>query len=221
MYSVGNVRGPLVDPNNRTARILRDWDEITDKLERFIEAGHGETEHAKLAYAALTIMETGIRAGNEESAEGRICINKFSPNFEQSVQTFGVTTLQRRHVQVGESVKLDFIGKKAVQQVLETKNPTLIKYAPPTDNTETPWLGIDYPSLFKFVEKSIGFMYTPKDLRRARVNQIFVRHLETAAKINKKTVAQLIALTADEIGHTKSVCKRSYISSFLLFSLEV
>jgi hypothetical protein len=63
-------------------------------------------------------------------------------------------------------------------------------------------------------------MYTPKDLRRAKVNQIFVRHLETAPKINKKAVAQLIALTADEIGHTKSVCKRSYISGFLLFSLE-
>jgi DNA topoisomerase IB len=221
MYSVGNTKGVLVNPDNRCARLLADWDELTDKLSRFIEAGHGETEHARLAYAALLIMETGIRAGNEESAEGRICINKFSPNFEQSVQTFGVTTLQRRHVQVGQSLTLDFIGKKAVQQKLETANSVLIQYAPPVDSSESSWLEIDYPSLCKFVAKYIGFMYTPKDLRRARVNQIFVRHLEAAPKVNKKTVAKLIALTADEIGHSKSVCKRSYISSFLLFSLEV
>src|SRR3972149_7984311 len=162
MYSVGNTKGQLVNPDNRCARILRDWEELTEKLERFVAAGHGETEHARLAYAALLIMETGIRPGNEESAEGRVSVNKFSPNFGQPVQTFGVTTLQRRHVQITECLTLDFIGKKAVQQTLSTKNPTLIKYAPPIDSSETSWLGIDYPSLFVFVAKSIGFMYTPK-----------------------------------------------------------
>jgi DNA topoisomerase IB len=221
MYQVGNVKGQLTDPDNRCARILRDWDEITGKLERSIEAGYGETEHARLAYAALMIMETGIRPGNEESAEGRVSVNKYSPNFGLPVQTFGVTTLQRRHVQVGESLTLDFIGKKAVQQNLSTKNPTLIKYAPPVDDTEQSWLGIDYPSLFKFVEKHIGFMYTPKDLRRAKVNQIFLDYLESELnKPTKKDIRNMIKATAEEIGHTPAVCKRSYISGFLLFSLE-
>ena len=217
--SVGNVRGHFSNPDNRAAKLLAEWKNLSAKFERMVVDGKGKTETARLAYAALLIMETGIRVGNEESAKGRECINKHSPHCGKQVQTFGVTTLLNKHVKKsGTELTLQFVGKKAVEQSLTTNNPIFLQFAPSGDS-ELSWLEIDYPLLFRFLKRYVGRQFTPKDLRRAKVNQVFLSLLAGAKDPNKKAVRELIAQTAEIIGHTKGVCKRSYLSSVLIDDL--
>ena len=218
-YSVGNLNGHNSNPDNRSAKLLNRWPELTAKFERMVQAGNGRTETARLAYAVLLIMKTAIRVGNEESAEGRVSINKWSPNFGQSVQTYGVTTLRNSHVVKCEAgLHLTFVGKKAVEQKLFTDNPTLKEYCPQGPADEL-WLGIDYPTLFAFVKRYVGDAFTPKDIRRAKVNKVFLSLLAETQEVNKKTIRSLIEKTAEIIGHTKAVCKRSYLSPILLAAI--
>ena len=218
-YSVGNLNGHNSNPDNRSAKLLNRWPELTAKFERMVQAGNGRTETARLAYAVLLIMKTAIRVGNEESAEGRVSINKWSPNFGQSVQTYGVTTLRNSHVVKCEAgLHLTFVGKKAVEQKLFTDNPTLKEYCPQGPADEL-WLGIEYPTLFAFVKRCVGDAFTPKDIRRAKVNKVFLELLSEVETVNKKTIRSLIEKTAEIIGHTKAVCKRSYLSPILLAAI--
>ena len=216
--SIGNVRGHFSNPDNRAAKLLAEWHNLSAKFERMIEAGDGKTENARLAFATLLIMETGIRVGNEESAKGRVSINKHSPLCGKEVSTFGVTTLLNQHVSNSNhhQLKLQFLGKKAVNQSLSTKHPTLLRFAP-AGESDSLWLGIDYLLLRKFIKRYVGRQFTPKDLRRAKVNLVFLSLLKGAnTPINKKVVRQLIEETASCIGHTKGVCKKSYLSPILL-----
>lgn len=146
-----------------------------------------------------------------------------------TVQTYGLTTLLHEHVEKGKkSFTLSFTGKKAVEQELVVTNPTLVKYRP-TGNAGELWLGIDYWTLYKFIKKSIGPKYKPKDLRTAAVNRMFCQHfhevheetfLEQSTKSGRKAVLRAaIGYTAETIGHTVGVCRSAYLSPNLLHNI--
>jgi DNA topoisomerase IB len=229
----------------RAAKLLSQWQELHDKFADMVVRGHGVTEQARHAYALLLTMETGIRIGNEGSAEGFVCENRKvagkdypekgikqgdviwqHPLYGQTVQTFGVTTLLHEHVEAfPDRLEFCFTGKKIVEQNLIARDPTLLAYAP-TGNRKALFLGIDKVSLTKFVKRYVGRQFSPKDMRTACVNLKFVkrfaRHYADAFEATatkggrKKLIAEAIEKTAEEIGHTKSVCKSAYLSSPLL-----
>lgn len=222
---VGNVRGHFKTKENRAAKLIAVWDDLESKFEDMIVRGNGETETARLAYACLTMMETGIRVGNEGSAEGFVCENKYHEMFGKEVQTFGLTTLLKKHVSVSrKKLEISFTGKKLVEQNLVIVRKSLIEFAPETDD-ET-WLGIDYNGFKKFVKRYVGRNFSPKDIRTAKVNKLFVerfvadtlaKYIEASRKSDRKRLlSETIEATAEVIGHTKSVCKSAYLSSPLL-----
>jgi DNA topoisomerase IB len=193
--------------------------------------GGAKTETSLLAYATLLMMETGIRVGNEESAEGFVSVNKWHEKHGQLVQTFGLTTLLGRHVRVRAGVlTLSFVGKKIVDQTLRTADPFLVGYAPVPDGSEERWLGVEYPALYKFVKKYVGRAYKPKDIRAAKVNRLFIDNFAgpraatfaTAAKKSdrNRAVKECIEVTAETIGHTPGVCRSAYMSKHLLSVLK-
>lgn len=256
LQHVGKVRGSFKTKEHRAAKLIAQWDDLTAKLERMVVKGRGQTEQARHAYAVLTIMETGIRVGNEGSAEGWISenqrlalkddperVNPFSgvkgikegdviwrsPHYGQMVKTFGLTTLLHEHVEVKrDRLLLSFTGKKMVNQELVITNSVLIRFAPkmwgkrPGDR----WLGVEYGSLKRFVRRFVGQGFTPKDLRTAKVNLLFVQLWEagyapafeaaTRKADRKRLLSEAIGETAERIGHTKGVCKSSYLSGSLL-----
>jgi DNA topoisomerase IB len=190
------------------------------------------------------MMETGIRTGNEGSAEGWICVNQIvcrktnkakglkkgdiiwrHPEYGKHVSTYGLTTLLQDHVsphiQNRPGLTISFTGKKLVDQKLTTKHPTLIKYCP-NNGQGNLWLGISYPQLKKFVKKYVGSKYTPKDLRMIFVNLFGVDpHKKdfaaaTTKSGRKKILSDAIEETANIIGHTKSVCRSAYLSQPML-----
>jgi DNA topoisomerase IB len=241
--NLGKVRGHFKDKSNRIAKLVFEWPELESKMDSFVQRGQ-TTYHARLAYAVLLMMETGIRTGNETSAEGWICQNEIiarkdnpqksikkgdviwrHPQYGQFVQTFGLTTLQHRHIRRYKTkLRIDFVGKKLVDQSIFTRHPTLIRLCPRGKSNEL-FLDITYNDLKKFVKKYVGCQYTPKDLRMAKANLVFIDlfagrlpcYIQATTKRDRKQIlGDTIEQTASIIGHTKSVCKSAYLSQPLL-----
>ena len=105
------------DKHNRMVKLALRFEELSEKFDRMIEKGGYVTDTARCALACKMMMYTGIRIGNEGSAEGYI--TKPHPNSKKEpefVQTYGLTTLLPEHVLVkGRKVFLNFIGKKQVE----------------------------------------------------------------------------------------------------------
>ena len=224
--AVGKIRGRMTNKENRAAKIIDRWPELQDKFRGMVVRGNGRTETARLAYGVLVMMETGIRVGNEGSAEGLICENKWSEFYGKLMKTYGLTTLLHRHVTRGKGkYSLRFTGKKGVAQELIVEDKLLVEYAPDRGARDESWLNITYPELFKFVKRSVGAKFNPKDIRTAKVNLLFCETWNskdaeftkaTTKSARKKVVREAIVEVADKIGHTPGVCRSSYLSRGVL-----
>ena len=229
---VGNPRGHFAAKENRAAKLVLMWPDIKKKMETLLLRGGGTSETARHAYGVLLMMETGIRIGNESSAEGFVCENKFSPYFGQTVKTYGLTTLLGQHVRLEDGdLFVDFVGKKGVEQCLRTDHPLLVKHLPDVFPTQ-PLLNITENSLRKFIHRYIGGKFKAKDLRTAKVNIEFAKVMSsplhgeaflnaTSKSGRKKAVANAIEEVAQFIGHTKGVCRSAYISCHVLTFLTL
>lgn len=253
IQNVGNTRGHFSKKENRAAKLLDMWSDLETKMIGMIKRGNGKSESARHAYGVLLMMETGIRIGNESSAEGWVCDfeilakedgeyksgdkkgKKFRkgdviyqhPLFGQHVRTYGLTSLLHSHVTKRTTfIEVSFTGKKHVAQDLEVRHPVLYRYMP-TGSPEELFLGITKHSLTKFIKRYVGRQFKPKDLRTACVNLQFINRFsrdplasdfaEAPTKgARKKVLALAIEQTAEQIGHTKGVCKSAYLSSPLL-----
>lgn len=220
---VGKSKGARKNKFNRAQKLINNWYDLKLKMESFVINGNGVTLRARCAYGILLTMETGIRIGNESSSEGYVCANKYLPEFGKIIKTYGLTTLTKEHiVRRSNTLYMKFCGKKGVHQSLHTSSPILLKYYNPILQLEHPtFLGISYDDLYKFVKKSIGRQFTPKDIRTAFVNRIFVGVYEiNKVPVYKKSEAnalirQTLEQTAEHVGHTKGVCKGAYVSKDL------
>jgi hypothetical protein len=76
LHNVGKSKGHYGSKDNRAQKLLDRWQELEDKFAGMVERGRGESEQARHAYACLLMMETGIRIGNEDSANGWVSENQ-------------------------------------------------------------------------------------------------------------------------------------------------
>jgi DNA topoisomerase IB len=228
---IGVRGGHYKTKENRAQKLVDQWHALYYKMSQLVRRGHGVTETARCAYGVLLMMETGIRIGNESSAEGFISTNKFSEHHGKLLKTFGLTTLRHEHVTFGvlhgaPVLQLNFTGKKGVENELRTVLPILCEYANYiyAQQYDT-FLGIDKYMLYKFVKKRIGRKFSPKDIRTAKVNIEFIkeillrkhasRNLRTKKDVNA-FLSQAVEQVAGRIGHTKAVCRSAYVSKRLL-----
>jgi len=223
---VGKLKGSFKNKDNRSAKLLYNWDALRIIMEKFIVAGNGSTLRARCAYGILLTMKTGIRVGNETSAEGYVCDQKYHALYGKTINVYGLTTLRKEHVSMsGGIIHLNFLGKKAVQQELRTSNSILLRYySSVSSHGLNTWLGIDYGDIYHFVKRSIGRKIKPKDIRTAAVNMLFIHKAERAKIMQQpfakkadanKALKMIVEATATEIGHTSGVCKSAYISKNL------
>lgn len=173
---------------------------------------------------------TGIRIGNEESADGYV--TKPHPNQKDKkpefVQTFGLTTLKREMVSFrnGNCI-LKFVGKKQVQQRLVIADKKLVtqwkRLYELTEKGEYMLSVTDY-DVRKFVKKSVGGKFMVKDFRTLFANltayEVMEKLLSKKKPTTKKEVKLEVRFITEEVskklGNTPAVCKRSYIDDMLL-----
>lgn len=213
--------------HNRMVKLAVRFEELSDKFDGFIERGNHVSMQSRLALACKMMMYTGIRIGNEGSAEGYI--TKPHPNSKKEpefVQTYGLTTLMAEHVIVkGRKVHLNFIGKKQVENSF-TLTGTLAKQVKELlkDNVQgEPLFGITVYELTKFIKKYVGKHFTPKDFRTMRANmcawekfeEICERELPSTKSEFNKEVKEIAVYVSENLNNTPGVCKASYIDDML------
>lgn len=222
-----SARANYEDKHNRMVKLATNFKALSEKFDRMIRKGNYVTDNARCALACKMMMYTGIRIGNEGSAEGYI--TKPHPNSKKEpefVQTYGLTTLRPEHVMVkGRRVYLNFIGKKSVENsfVLTGELAKQVKTVLGTVEQGETLFEISEYELTKFIKKYVGRRFTPKDFRTLRANmcawekfvEICGRELpKTKSEFNRE-VKEIATYVSENLNNTPGVCKTSYIDSML------
>jgi len=230
----------------RTASLARQLPGIEKSLER--EASGKKLDRKKAAATALLLIsQTGMRVGGGRGGTGRSKPKgKGNPKDLQHEDTFGTTTIQRRHVQIkGNTVELSYLGKSGVERRVKVTNKTLARSirqfmggkdsAPDDTKPLFSYLGedgkehrIDRQKVSERLKK-FDKHFKPKDLRTLKANEIASKALlehakavmaiddqKTRAKMAKRIVSNIATEVAGELGNTPSVAKASYINPALL-----
>jgi DNA topoisomerase-1 len=178
-----------------------------------------ELDRERVSAVALSLIALGwFRVGSERYARDG---------------TYGVTTLQRRHVQVrGSRVQLTFRGKHGIQvrtelvdRELATAIRGLLKVRPGARVFKYEWEGDLYNLTSKrlndYVKVYLGEEFSAKDFRTWGGTLLAsVQFAERAAAsgfpetptAQKREVAAVMRLVAQKLGNTPAVCRASYVA---------
>lgn len=220
----GNSKGNYNEKFNRSTKLARQFDKLLKKMDGFIEQTETVTTRVQCALAVKLLMTTGIRVGNESSAEGY----KSKRKGVGMIKTFGLTTLQSEHIKFRSgNAYLSFTGKRGIEQSIKISDPRLvsqIKRVLDYNSESGSFLSISGVALRNFVKRSVGSKFTPKDFRTLRANidgWLFYKELSKRPlpELKRDANAEIKKLTehvSEILGNTPSICKRSYIDEFLL-----
>ena len=181
------------------------------------------TPQRSLALVCLLLDHTGLRAGNRQ--------------YTQQNNTYGLTTLRRRHfVHDEQGVHLSFIGKhnkerevtvddprlaELVSESAEARGYALFRY---TDE-QGQWHDIDSDDVNAFIHDNLDKQFSAKDFRTwaaSRYAIISLPELETVLKKHRqrKWASTLTKHVAQMLGNTPSVCRQYYLHPKLYESVE-
>jgi DNA topoisomerase I len=215
------------------------WREVRDdvKYERMIKFGQalpairrevdralglpGLPREKVLATIVYLLEHTMMRIGNEEYA--------------RTNKSFGLTTLQRRHVRIdGSDVEFRFRGKSGVyhkvhvhdrrlariiQRTRDLPGQELFEYVDDGGETHT----VDSSDVNEYLRSVTGEDYTAKDFRTwsgTVLAALALQQFETfdSQAQAKKNVVQAIEAVAELLGNTPSVCRKCYVHPAVLNS---
>ena len=178
-------------------------------------ARQGLPREKVLATVVRLLEITRMRVGNEEYARENA--------------SFGLTTLRERQVRVrGAKVKFRFRGKSGVEHEIELDDPRLapivrrmqdlpgeelFRYV--DDHGET--RRIESWDVNEYLREISGEEFSSKDFRTWAGTVLAARALRKIAPFashteGKRNIAQAIEAVARELGNTKAVCRKCYIT---------
>lgn len=230
----GKKNGSNKNKFNRVNKLASMYTELHKKFNNMAERGMNScSETYRCAVATLLLMETGIRVGNESSAEGYNTVpHPHAKNQETKfVKTYGLTTLLREHIHEGRdgTMYFYFVGKKQVENTFIVPN-NLRRYVSDIYNNcnEDPMFGVTDYQLTKFIKKYVGKQFTPKDFRTLRANIYAYNYMKNwflnsenswSSPPLKKEINKLrndvATLVSEDLNNTKGVCLKSYINADL------
>lgn len=167
-----------------------------------------------LATVVTLLERTLIRVGNDEYARAN--------------RSFGLTTLQDRHVRVrGARVSFNFRAKSGVRQVVELEDAALARSVKRCQDLPGQVLfqyldstgarqSVGSSDVNAYVRASTGQDFTAKDFRTwagTVLAACALGRLERAATVaaRKRQVAAVVASVASRLSNTPAVCRRCYI----------
>jgi DNA topoisomerase IB len=192
-------------------------------MERILESKDTCSKDYSCAASLLIIMKTGMRVGNEDSAEGYYSGLTYGDTAGELVHTYGLTTVLARHVRFkGNFAYFSFVGKKQVRNVFVLPKD-LSSYVKEIKECKKPTLfGITDYELTKFVKDKVGDQFTTKDFRTMRANIYAweaIKKYKSKKFETKKEAKEVINEVADfvsqRLNNTPGVVKKSYINPIL------
>lgn len=188
------------------------------------EINNPQSKVINYCVACLMLMHTGIRVGNEDSAEGYM--TNPHPNqkdkVSEFVQTFGLTTLKKEHFIVkNDKIELFFLGKKSVDNFFIINHPVIVsalKVLLDKAGENDYVLGINDRELTSFIKLNVGERFSPKDFRCLRANILAWKFISNIPEAFKKKAylklqsSLLFVFVSSMLNNTPSVCKKNYVS---------
>ena len=178
----------------------------------------GDSKEKQIAMALMLVVDCGIRIGSEK--------------YKNENDSFGATTLESRHVKVsGDTVSVDFIGKKGVQnrskmrskrlsRNLRIKKRTLKKEDPIfTYRRGNCWYSLKSTDVNKYLKRFGNF--SSKNFRTWVANLSFITEILKCENPNsdsqkKKNINESVQKTAHKLNNTATVCRKNYIDPYLI-----
>jgi DNA topoisomerase I len=195
---------------------VRELAKTLPELRRRIRRDAAVREPTKRAVAAAVVQlvsESFFRIGSERYAEEN--------------RTFGIATLQKRHVEItdGQAV-FSYVGKRSIRQRQVVANRALARLV--ARHLRSPgtrlfryrdgarWRNLTARDVNSYLHDTLGVPYSAKDfrtwggtLRAATVlAELGPARSETEGKRNVATAMRLVAA---ELGNTPAICRKSYV----------
>ena len=173
----------------------------------------------KVLAAVVSLMEkTGIRIGNEF--------------YEKLYGSFGLTTLKDKHAEIkGSRVSFSFRGKKGVEHTVSLKSRKLARIVQHCRDIPGKELfqyideagdhqSIDSGMVNEYIHSLAGEAFTAKDFRTwcgtvAALTAIIENGLDKNLDAKKKVIAVLDKVS-EQLGNSRTVCKKYYVHPSLL-----
>lgn len=176
-----------------------------------------------LALMVLVLDETGIRIGNKRYSEEN--------------ETYGLSTLRRKHVDVeNDNLFLRFTGKSGKQREIDIDDPALsehIKQCATQPGYELfryqgegqTWHDVDSEDVNTFIDEHMGESYSCKDFRTWAATRLAYDVYpeaceEQRASPRKKLINIVLRKVGKKLGNTPTVCRKYYIHPKLLRAIE-
>jgi len=232
----GHIQAVGTDARGRKQYRYHDhWRELRDreKFDRMLEFGqalphlrrvtdrhlrrHGPTRERVLAGAVRLLDRGFFRIGGEAYAEEN--------------DTYGLATMQRRHVRVEPRnlIVFDYVakgGKRRVQSVVDSQvyrlvselkrrrggGPDLLAY-----KEKGRWRDVVSSDVNAYIKDVAGEEFTAKDFRTwtatvlAAVGVAVSGHAAASATARKRAISRTVEEVAHYLGNTPAVCRASYI----------
>uniref|UniRef100_A0A6C0FDS7 DNA topoisomerase n=1 Tax=viral metagenome TaxID=1070528 RepID=A0A6C0FDS7_9ZZZZ len=178
----------------------------------------GDTKEKQIAMALMLVVDCGIRIGSEK--------------YKNENDSFGATTLESRHVKVhGDTVSVDFIGKKGVRNKCKMRSKRLsrnLRMKKRTLNKDDPiftyrrgncWYSLKNTDVNKYLKKFGNF--SSKNFRTWVANLSFITEIlksgdHDSENKRKHNINEAVRRTAHRLNNTPIVCKTNYIDPYLI-----
>jgi DNA topoisomerase I len=181
------------------------------------------TKNKVLALMVEILDESGIRIGNEQ--------------YVKSNQTYGLSTLRRKHLQLQDGIlTFQFKGKsqkerevsisdkfliKHIKQVAELPGYELFRYK----GEDGKMCDIDSHDVNEYIAHVIGEQFSSKDFRTWVGSRLAIALFPEAIQVKKAEKRKkldniLIRMVADELGNTPTVCRGYYVHPMILQKME-
>ena len=152
--------------------------------------------------------------------------------------SYGLTTLRRKHVEIsGDLVSLDFRGKSGKRQTRQLRDRTVARIlrellkTPGTvfryRDEEGKWTEVRRRHINEYIKSVMGEAFSAKDFRTWAGTLICACLLsraepdaEESKTARRKKIVQAVRETAENLGNTPAVCRKSYISPRVIRSFE-
>ncbi|OKS87108.1 DNA topoisomerase IB [Mucilaginibacter polytrichastri] len=181
-------------------------------------------DHDKVVALIVRLMElTSIRVGNE--------------SYKKLYGSFGLTTLQDRHVKIeGSAMKFEFKGKKGVFHKIDLKSKKLARLVkqcrdiPGKElfqyyNEDGSRCSVGSGDVNTYLKNITGEDFTAKDFRTWAGSVSSLYAFKEAGEFNnqsdcRKKIISVLDEVALNLGNTRTVCKKYYVHPTIIKSYE-
>lgn len=211
------------------------------KFQRLIE--FAESMPAMRRTVAKDMRQPGLARERVMAGIMRILSSSFirpgSQVYASENGSYGIATLRPKHVQVkGDTVIFDFPGKSGVKQHRELRDRRvaklireLLKHSAREvfafQNDEDQMVDVKRRHINQYIKEVMGNNFSAKDFRTWAGTLICACALARAAtdsngekKVRKQQWVAAIKETAEALGNTPAVCRKSYVCPVLLTRFE-